>query len=365
MWISGSSLVVGRDGAVKDVAGSNLRSTLACLLLLSIAACAGIPCQPASYYAPSAGAPYMAEEVRVGTRGGHSLVGTLTLPRHVTAQVPAVVLISGASAHDRDMTGGGRPPHSKFRPFRQIADDLARRGIATLRMDDRGAGCSGGGPLKDATTLERANDIRAGIAFIRKRKEIDAARVGLLGVSEGGIIGPLIASTDSAIAAVVDIAGPATRGWDYIDHQFRYAMRFEPDKSDAEKAKFVADRMAYIRRLSDQGKLDRFLQFILNYDPLIAARKVSSPALILHGDRDGDVPVHHARLTADAMRAGGNGDVTVKILADHNHVLLADTDGRKNSYERLFRRTHELSPWLIDLIGDWLAARLHASTVGG
>ena len=56
------------------------------------------------------------------------------------------------------------------------------------------------------------------------------------------------------------------------------------------------------------------------YDPLPDARKVSCPVLILHGDRDASTPFEHAHTTAEAMRSGGNKEVTVKILADHNHL---------------------------------------------
>jgi len=50
--------------------------------------------------------------------------------------------------------------------------------------------------------------------------------------------------------------------------------------------------------------------------------------LILHGERDANVPVEHAHLLANEMIAGGNMDVTVDILKDHNHLFLEDADGR-------------------------------------
>ena len=59
----------------------------------------------------------------------------------------------------------------------------------------------------------------------------------------------------------------------------------------------------------------------MNYDPLPAARKVSCPVLILQGDRDAHTPFQNAHKYADAMRSGGNKDVTLKILEDHNHIF--------------------------------------------
>ncbi|MDQ3557250.1 MAG: DUF3887 domain-containing protein, partial [Gemmatimonadota bacterium] len=91
------------------------------------------------YTAPT-DAPYTAEEVRIPVAGGWELAGTLTVPRGASGPVPAVVLISGSGPQDRD---GAMPPVPGYRPFRQIADALGRRGIAVLRVDDRGVGASG------------------------------------------------------------------------------------------------------------------------------------------------------------------------------------------------------------------------------
>ena len=96
-----------------------------------------------------------------------------------------------------------------YRPFWQIADTLARRGIATLRLDDRGVNGSDAGPAS-ATSADYAEDIRAALAYLQTRPEIDGARLGLVGHSEGG----MIAWTGSASRApaaddLVDAAGRA------------------------------------------------------------------------------------------------------------------------------------------------------------
>src|SRR5690242_7480602 len=89
-------------------------------------------------YSAPAGAPYTAENVSVPTPRGYALVGTLTLPRGANRShpVPAIVTITGTGPQDRDEYLGLQG----YRPFRQIADSLGRRGIAVLRMDDRGVG---------------------------------------------------------------------------------------------------------------------------------------------------------------------------------------------------------------------------------
>ncbi|MCP4310200.1 MAG: alpha/beta hydrolase, partial [Bacteroidetes bacterium] len=160
---------------------------------------------------------------------------------------------------NRDFTPAFAPEY--YRPFRQIADALSRRGIAVLRMDDRGCGCSGGGPLKSATTAERADDIRAGISYLKDRKEINGRRIGLIGWSEGAIIAPMIAVTDSSIIAVVLMAPTATKGDVIADFQDGTGWR------------------------KDVESLSEWHQFFIEYDPLPTAEMVRCPVLILHGDQ--------------------------------------------------------------------------------
>ncbi|HJR65928.1 MAG TPA: hypothetical protein VJ802_05830, partial [Gemmatimonadaceae bacterium] len=92
-------------------------------------------------YSAPPGAPYRAEHVRIPAPGGHVLAGTLTIPQGAAGRLPVVITISGSGPQDRDES---IPIVPGFRPFRQIADTLGRRGIAVLRLDDRGTGESTG-----------------------------------------------------------------------------------------------------------------------------------------------------------------------------------------------------------------------------
>jgi uncharacterized protein len=142
-------------------------------------------------YSAPAGAPYTAAEVTLTGPGGITLGGTLTMPTGGGGKYPAVVTITGSGQQDRDEY---IPVADGYRPFRQVADTLGRRGIAVLRLDDRMIGLSGG---KLGTSADYADDIRAAIAFLRARPGIDGDRLALLGHSEGGMIAPMVAATDA------------------------------------------------------------------------------------------------------------------------------------------------------------------------
>lgn len=300
---------------------------------------------PPDYSAPP-GAPYTAEEVRVRTDAGHELAGTLTLPTPATGRLPAVVTITGSGHQDRDefipVAGG-------YRLFREVADTLSRRGIAVLRLDDRGIGQSGGDV--NGTTADFADDIRAAVAYLRGRADIDPARIALVGHSEGGTIAPMVAAEDSGLAGVVLMAGTAYTGQQIIDYQMENgvaALELTPAAADS------ALREAR-RSFAESAARTPWMRFFLDYDPLPTARRVRVPALILNGARDQQVRPEEAELLAAAMREGGNSDVTLHILPDQNHLFLDDPDGHPARYDRL--TDPRVNRHTLGLVADWLAQR--------
>lgn len=301
-------------------------------------------------YSAPAGAPYTAEEVRIKTAAGHTLVGTLTVPKHATGPVPVVVTITGSSRQDRDHNSAYGGP---YRIFRQVADTLGRRGIAVLRLDDRGVGESTGN-FESATTADRADDIRAGLAYLRSRREINGRRLGLVGLSEGGVIAPMIAATDPTLNGIVLMAAPASTGRKILEYQGRYNIQqneaIRPEQRDsvyeAEAAKLEA-------RLDEEP----WLRFFLSYDPLQTARRVRKvPVLILQGTTDRNVPPDDAQELAQAFRRAGNRDVTVRMFEGVNHIFLRDPDGNPKRYESL--PSFEVGPQVLGAIADWTAAHL-------
>lgn len=301
-------------------------------------------------YSPPAGAPYTAEEVRVPTPAGHTLAGTLTLPLGARGPVPAMVMITGSGLQDRDEA---IPIIRGFRPFREIADALGRRGIAVLRMDDRGVGGSGGNP-QTATGADFADDIRAGLAYLRGRAEVDGRRLGLIGHSEGGTLAPLIASTDSLLAGIVLLAGTAWTGRRISEYQNRDLLEHDPKLTPSQRDSIM--RNVVPRALDSVAVALPWFKFWAEYDPLVTARKVRTPVLILQGGTDHQVSPEQAGELAAAFRQGGNRDVTVRVFPLTNHLFLADPDGYPAGYSEL--KTNRLRAEVVDTLVEWLLKRL-------
>ena len=144
----------------------------------------------ATDYSAPPNAPYLAEDVVVTTPSGLHLAGTLTIPRtRASGKAPAVITITGSGPEDRDEQSGAIPAIGRSASWRTRS---VGGESPCLRLDDRGVGASDTGPTS-VTSADFANDIRAGIAYLRSRPEIDASRVGIVGHSEGGIIAPMVA----------------------------------------------------------------------------------------------------------------------------------------------------------------------------
>jgi dipeptidyl aminopeptidase/acylaminoacyl peptidase len=301
---------------------------------------------PPDYSAPP-GAPYVAEEVRIPA-GGFTLAGTLTIPRDAPHPLPAVVTVTGSGSQDRDER---IPLVPGYALFRQIADTLSRHGIAVLRTDDRGTGESEGDPAR-ATSADFADDIRAGLRYLRGRREIDARRLGLIGHSEGGILAPMIAAEDSSLRGIVVMAGPAWTGRRVIESQNRYLLESSPDLSPRLRDSLLQVSM---RMVDSAGGTTPWIRYFQQYDPLPVARRVRVPVLILHGATDRQVTAEQAEELGSALRDGGNRDVTVRVFERTNHLFLADSVGHWANYHALAERA--VRPEVLGVLLDWATAR--------
>jgi dienelactone hydrolase len=291
------------------------------------------------YAAPPDGA-YGASEVTIPTHEGPVLAGTLTTPNG-KGPFPAAVLITGLSPSERN---GGEPP---WMPLRDLADALTRAGIAVLRVDDRGIGASTGdhGP---STTFDEANDVRSEVAWLRAQPRIARRHVALVGYSEGGLIAPMVAASDSTIAAIVTLAGPGTSGADLARYQIEAAVTGDTTIATADREKEIAKQLADTLTARESS--------VLSIDPLDYARRVRCPALIVQGANDRHVPLRSAERLATAMRSNGNDHVTVRVFPGVSHSLLPDPGGLSSGW--VYLPAFLTAPAILDAMSGWLAERL-------
>jgi dienelactone hydrolase len=149
--------------------------------------------------------PYLEREVTFSNPLDATLLrGTLTYPNRV-GRFPAVVLVTGSGAHDRNEEILGH------KPFLVLSDYLTRNGIAVLRYDDRHYKM----PIEKGwsfTTLDLAGDTKAAMDFLRACDVIDTDFIGVCGHSEGGLIAAIVASERKDVSFAISLAGPGLAG---------------------------------------------------------------------------------------------------------------------------------------------------------
>jgi dienelactone hydrolase len=291
-------------------------------------------------YAAAPGARYRAEPVRIAAPEGHVLAGTLTVPRG-PGPFPAAVLITGLSPHERN---NGSPP---WMPLRDVADALSRHGVAVLRVDDRGVGESTG-DHGSSTTFDEAHDVRTEVRWLRSHRGIDPRRIVLVGYSEGGVIAPMVAAEDKSLAGIVTLAGSGVPGPELARYQIEAAVvrdtTIAPAAREAEIQKQLADTLTARERS------------LLSIDPLVYARRVRCPALILQGGADLHVPPRSAERLASAMRSTGNRHVEVQVFPGVSHSFLPDPGGLNSGW--VYLPGFMTSPPALRAITDWAERQL-------
>ncbi len=336
---------------------------------------------------PSPPFPYDVEEVSFTGGGDFALAGTLTTPRGA-GPFPGAVLVSGSGPQDRDETLLGH------KPFWVLADHLTRQGIAVLRYDDRGVAASEG-DFATATTADFADDALAAIDFLAAAPRIDASGVGIVGHSEGGIVGPLAASRSEQVDFVVMLAGPGVQGIDVLVEQGRLinaaagvppaiaAFNGRIQTGMAEVVRTVEDRdlaaeqMGAVMREEVEGlepdlralvegslteeaieanvtqMNSAWFRYFLHHDPRPALERVSVPVLALFGERDLQVPPQQsAQAVEDAL--ADNPDATVEVLPGLNHLFQEAETGAPAEYQQI---EQTMSPLALGRVGEWIATR--------
>jgi uncharacterized protein len=314
--------------------------------------------------------PYDAQDVSYETSTGIKLAGTLTLPRG-PGPFPAAIMITGSGPQDRDEALLGH------KPFLVIADYLARRGIAILRVDDRGVGGSTGNSTSE-TLDDMAGDVVTGVEYLKGRKEIDAKKIGVIGHSEGGIVGPAAAVRSADIAFVVMLAGTGVTGTDVLKLQGEAVIRasggseqkiaeehsmqdmiFRILTSEKDDKAVVEKMMAERGGVSDPAMRAQFtavtspeMRSFLFYDPADTLRKLRVPVLAINGSRDLQVPPQqNLPAITTALAAAGNSDFTVSELPGLNHLFQRCNKCTVQEYAEL---EETFSPVTLEIMGDWL-----------
>ena len=239
--------------------------------------------------------------------------------RSTTAQkLPCVVFIHGSGPNDRDETVGPN------KLFRDLADSLAARGIASLRYEKRtrvyGAASLPVGREMDYD-VEVVDDALSALRLAAEQPEVDGSRLFVVGHSLGAMLAPRIAERAPQVAGVVMLAAPARKLTDLLIGQSIFLRNLYEKMPGVpptalqqldelqEKAR-NAQRLgtaAYDEALGlPAGLAPSYLKMDQQYDPVKTAFALKQPLMLVQGERDYQVTMVDYALwcTGLMMRAG-------------------------------------------------------------
>ena len=287
---------------------------------------------------------------------GFNLGATLTRPKAAAgARSPAIVLLGGSGAADRDGLGLGVPT------IGQLAGALAEAGFLAVRYDKRGYGQSGG-RSESATLSDYAEDARSVFMWLRNRRDIDPNRIAILGHSDGAWVAMLAASRERRFAGVVSIAAPSATGSELVLEQQRYML--DQTKAPDRDAKIELQQRINTAVITGKGweglpddvrrQADTpWFQSLLTFDPTRVIRNVRQPLLFVHGELDRQVPVEHVnRLSELARKEARSRSIEVVTVRGVNHLLVPATTGHTTEYASLPDRN--VSKDVSNAVATWL-----------
>jgi uncharacterized protein len=335
--------------------------------------------------------PYTANEVTVvNPDDGVVLAGTLTIPSG-DGPFPAVYLASGSGIQDRDY--GNYPWHHPT--FLVLADQLTRQGVAVLRLDDRGIGGSGGS--RHTTNDEVATDALAAVNLLRSHPGIDAARVGIVGHSWGGIVAGLATARSDAVGFIIALGGSLGMPWseamaaqrvaivtsngappevqEYVREYWmslQAAAMSHPDSATAaervqefmiadrprgdammppDAPRMSEERWQQLLSLQARVLVNRWYIEQLHLDPAEYLPRIRVPVLALTGSLDTSAPPENLNAMAAAFRSHGHRQFTAEVLPHVNHFLQTAEPETADAFAQI---EETVAPIIVRRIVTWL-----------
>jgi dienelactone hydrolase len=243
---------------------------------------------------------------------------------------PAAVIIHGSGTSRRDNGW-----------YLVLSQYLQQNGIVVLLPDKRGSERSAG-DWRTASFEDLATDTKAGIRYLKDRDEVSSSDIGIIGLSQGGHIAPIVADQTQDVAFLVNIVGGALPMHDLLVYEETHNLR------ELGVLPGLSDLLAYPSAWSIRIRQSEFWNAVGNFDPRPYWQRLSVPALVLYGQNDTNVP---SRRSAEVLRSLNSQNIEVRIYRDSGHALESPR-GEGNS---IFRE---------DALKD-IRDFIHSASVGG
>lgn len=283
------------------------------------------------------------KKVNFKNRFGITLAGDMYIPKTIKKgeQYPAIA-ISGPFGAVKEQASG------------YYAQTLAEKGFITLAFDPSYTGESGGKPRNIASPDINTEDYSATVDFLSNQKNVDAEKIGVLGICGFGGFALNAAQIDTRIKATVtstmyDMTRVSAKGYnDSIDETGRYKLKQElnkqrtkdfknktyakaiglPEKLTGNEPLFVKEYWEYYKTprgfhknsINSNGNWNTTSVLSLINLPILAySNEIKTPVLMIHGEK-----AHSRYFSEDAFKNLKGDNKQLLIIKDANHVDLYD-----------------------------------------
>ena len=214
---------------------------------------------------------------------------------------PAAVIIHGSGTSVRNNAW-----------YLTLVEHLQREGITVLLPDKRGSESSAG-DWRTSSYEDLATDTLAAVEFLRSQGAVPISSIGVIGMSEGGRIAPIVATQSDELAFVVNMVGGAVPAHDALLYEEVHNIR------QMGVLPGFAHLFAYAGRWSlIEIRRTQFWDSVGNFDPIQHWDGVTIPALVLYGVDDTNVPTNES---VNRLEALGNPHSEVVVFEGSGHAL--------------------------------------------
>lgn len=327
---------------------------------------------PARPQTPSETDDYISENLTFPSREeGITLGGTLTRPKGAE-KAPAFILLSGSGTQERDHTVMGH------KTFLVLANYLTRNGYAVLRIDDRGIGESNGNPnlagLKNLT-----QDALGAWDLLASNPAIDADKIGLIGISQGGMIAVNTGLEEPRISSLILLSSPLQGYKETIPIQVKALNIAAGASEQTAEANANLQRQIMEMLISEPTpeaggeKVKTFLASLgmpetevekqvsvmitpayysfIGHNPAADLEKSKAPVLAIYGSKDLQVSAIGNIKIIENLSEGGRENITTFTFENLNHLLQTAETGMVKEYATI---EETMAPKVLETILNWL-----------
>lgn len=310
----------------------------------------------------------MEERIVIGENTKYPLNGLLTLPADVATPVPAVVFVHGSGASNMDEKVG------KLTPFKDLAQGLARHGIASVRYDKRSF-AHGFKMLRDKSLevtvkTETIDDAILATELLKKDPRIDPERVFIIGHSMGGMLSPRIDAEGGNYRGLIIMAGSPRKLEEIILDQNEAALRSTKGLVNwivkKQVAKFAAifdgmyelsDAEAKKRKMGGGTTLYYFKE--MGEHPASDYLTIcDKPILILQGEKDFQATAEKD-FAAYKQLLAGKENVTFQLYENLSHAFVPSVYGDIMKAKQEYNVEQHIGENVIADIANWIHTESH------